>query len=167
MKDMTCSFAAAWVRKTRAARNAEQPTTPWTFRAHGVWRGKAGGTSLQAACPHPGSKGSLQLQPAARRTGAWLARTGRCKAGIDCDAVASATGLRAGRTDRKPCDPLIPYRAAWARSSPSEQIASKAPAAEGCCWWHSPRCGPSEFARVAQPNFGSSATRVPVLILGV
>ena len=40
MKDMTCSFAAAWVRETRAARNAEQPTTPWAFRARGVRRGK-------------------------------------------------------------------------------------------------------------------------------
>jgi len=52
------------------------------------------------------------------------------------------------------------------RSSPSEQIASKAPGDVGCCWWHSQRRGPSEFARVAQPNFGSSATRVPVRVLG-
>lgn len=159
MKDMTCSFAAAWVRETRAARNAEQPTTPWAFRAHGIRRGKRVGQAARRLGPHPGSKGSLQFQPEAQRIGAQLAGTGRCKAGIDCDAVASATGLRAERTDRKPCDPLIPYRAAWARSSPSEQIASNAPAAEGCCWWHPPRWSPSEFARVAQPTLGSPATR--------
>ena len=40
MKDMTCSFAAAWVRETQAARNADQPTTPWAFRARGVRSGK-------------------------------------------------------------------------------------------------------------------------------
>ena len=96
-----------------------------------------------------------------------MSRDGRGKAGIDCDAVASATVLRAGRTDRKPCDSLTPYRAAWARSSSSEQIASKAPGAAGSCWWHSPRCGPGACMRVVQPNLGPSSTRVLVLVLGV
>jgi len=47
MKDMTCSFAAAWVRETRATRNAEQSTTPWAFRAHGVKRGKRVGPAAR------------------------------------------------------------------------------------------------------------------------
>ena len=98
MKDMTCSFAAAWVRETRAARNADQPTTPWAFRAHGVRRGKRVGPAARRLGPHPGSRGSLQLQPA----------------GGDARQVSTATpshGRRAcaERTDRigvRPVDTL-------------------------------------------------------------
>ena len=102
MKDMTCSFAAAWVRETRAARNAEQATTPWAFRARGVRRGKRVDPAARRLVHMRGSEGSLQLLPAVKRTGAWLAMAERCKAGIDCDAVAWATGVRgAHRSHRR------------------------------------------------------------------
>ena len=166
MKDMTCSFAAAWVRETRAARNAAQNNTTVGVPGARCQERHAGG-------PPPSGWSTFGVKwkssaPARSSTrGGVLGKGGAMRGRYRLRRRRWATGLRAERTDRKPCDPLIPYRVAWARSSPSEQIASKATHAVGSCWWHSPRFGPSEFARVAQPTFGSSTARVPVLVLGV
>ena len=49
MKDMTCSFAAAWVRETRAARNAEQNNTTVGVPGARCQERQAGGPGREAA----------------------------------------------------------------------------------------------------------------------
>ena len=106
MKDMTCSFAAAWVRETRAARNAEQPTTPWAFRARGIRRGKRVDSAVRLLVHIRGQKEVFSSGPQLKRAGAWLTMAERCKAGIDCDAAAWACAACTDRLGVRPVDTL-------------------------------------------------------------